>query len=278
LPNAGLVLRKTRLETVTLAGTALSTSRLAFGTASLHRLRDVRARRHLLHAALDIGITHFDTAPYYGFGLAESALGDLATEAVTVTTKVGLYPPGGAPQSAPAVWARKVGGKLWPALSRPEADLAVARARASLHGSLRRLGREQVDLLLLHEPDHRLFDADEWQRWLEDATPLFRAVGVSGEAVRVLPFVQAGEPIAQVVQTRDSLAGDEAAPLRAAGRSPQITFGHLAGRSDLGTPAAVADVLRSSLARHPDTVLLLATRRVENLRAWSAAAVAPLSP
>ena len=58
-----------------LQGTSLLTSRLGMGTAALHHLSTERARQSLLAAALYAGITHFDTAPMYGEGLAERSLG-----------------------------------------------------------------------------------------------------------------------------------------------------------------------------------------------------------
>lgn len=251
------------METLSVPGTDLVCSRIAFGTSSLHHLSAAPRREELLLAALDAGITHFDTSPYYGFGLAEMSLSALAKRgAVTVATKVGLYPPGGA-DTPQLMLARKVLGKVWPALSKPLADLSVDLARKSLAGSLRRMRRERVDLLLLHEPDLAMLATDEWQRWLESERDKIGAIGVSGEAGHVLPFIRARHPFARIIQTRDSINGNEAAPIRAAGRAPQITFGHLA-RRDAATP--VSKTLTTALARHPDEVLLISTRSVERVR------------
>ena len=76
-------------------GTDIEVSRLGFGTSSLHHLLSRRDRRSLLLHAESVGITHFDTAPYYGYGLAERELGLALRDRrsrITVTTKVGLYP------------------------------------------------------------------------------------------------------------------------------------------------------------------------------------------
>ena len=86
------------MRRVTLQGTDINVSRLSFGTASLHHLPTSRRRQDLLAAAFDHGFTHFDAAPYYGFGIAERELGQFLKARrgrVTITTKVGLYPPGG---------------------------------------------------------------------------------------------------------------------------------------------------------------------------------------
>lgn len=52
-------------------------------------------RLRLLEVAFEEGITHFDTAPLYGQGLAESLLGKFARsrrDSLTITTKFGLVP------------------------------------------------------------------------------------------------------------------------------------------------------------------------------------------
>jgi D-threo-aldose 1-dehydrogenase len=252
------------MEKILIANTTLLSSRIALGTASLHHLRSARERERLILTALDHGITHFDTSPYYGFGIGETSLAPLASRgpAITIATKVGLYPPGGADAPAAAVLARKVLGKMMPALSAPIADMSVALARRSLRDSLRRLKRERVDLLLIHEPNLQLLSTEEWLRWLDSERDKIGAVGVAGEASRVLPFVESNSPFASVIQTRDSAAGAEAAALRGAGRVPQITYGHLA-RLDGSEP--VADIVGRSLRQFPQTVLLFSTRRADRI-------------
>ena len=52
-------------------------------------------RLRLLEVAFEHGITHFDTAPLYGMGLAEEVLGRFCRgkrDAITITTKFGLLP------------------------------------------------------------------------------------------------------------------------------------------------------------------------------------------
>ena len=155
---------------VTLAGTGLRTSRFIFGTASLFNVGGRRRRLALLEAAIDRGFTHFDTAPYYGFGWAERDLGAVLKRhpGITVTTKVGIYSPGGEFQSQASVLLRKAAGRAIPALSKPAVDFALTRARRSLTDSLNRLQCEQVAAYMLHEPEIELLDTDEWQRWLDE--------------------------------------------------------------------------------------------------------------
>ena len=149
---------------VDLPGTDLSLSRLGFGTSGLMARRGRRESLRLLEVAHESGITHFDTARAYGYGEAESVLGEFLRgrrDSVTVTTKVGLLPPGrrrglrGA-KAVARVAARTV-PPLRPLLRRGAQSLgssgsfAPDQARTSLETSLRELGIETVDLLLLHE-------------------------------------------------------------------------------------------------------------------------------
>ena len=260
------------MKQITLPGTSLSVSRFTFGTASLFTAGTPRERQDLLAAAYDHGFRHFDTAPYYGYGVAERELAPLlaAHPDATVTTKVGLYSPGGENQSDMIIFARKAAGKLLPALSRPTADLSVARARRALDDSLKRLGRDHVDLYLLHEPDIAMLDTDEWRRWLETEKSRVGAFGLAGPTGRLLPFVTRGDPLAQVLQAKDSIAQGEAEYIVKSGRPLQLTYGYasaaLAG--GVGGPA-VEMILDEALKRNATGSILVSTRKVDRLSLYA---------
>src|SRR4051812_32660132 len=77
---------------VRLQRSGLTTSRLGFGTSRLHYL-GLAEQQVLLATAAELGITHFDTAPSYGDGLAERALGRFVRherDRFLVATKYGL--------------------------------------------------------------------------------------------------------------------------------------------------------------------------------------------
>jgi aryl-alcohol dehydrogenase-like predicted oxidoreductase len=249
-----------------IANTAITCSRIAFGTASLHRVLGRGQRERLLRGAVDCGITHFDTAPLYGFGVAESALASLSRLDVTITTKVGLYPPSVGRAGFAETVGRKALGKFYPPASRPRASMEVALARKSLIASLRRLRRERVDLLLIHEPQFSQLCSEEWLRWLDAERDRVGTVGIAGEPACLMPFVSGTHPFAKVIQTRDSLCRQEAAPIRRAGAAPQITYGHFAAS---GGAAGASDLLRRTAERFPDTVLLVSTRRIDRIAGWA---------
>ena len=79
---------------IVLEGTDLKVSKIGFGTAALHHSFTSSTRLSILRTALDGGITHFDTARLYGYGIAESELGRFfgknGRKDLTISTKVGF--------------------------------------------------------------------------------------------------------------------------------------------------------------------------------------------
>ena len=259
------------MKLITLPGTSLAVSRFTFGTASLFNAGTPKERQDLLAAAYDHGFRHFDTAPYYGFGVAERELAPLlaAHPDATVTTKVGLYSPGGENQSDALIFARKAAGKFLPALSRPTADLSVARARQALEDSLKRLGRGHVDLYLLHEPDIAMLDTDEWRKWLETESRV-RAFGLAGPTGRLSPFVSRNDPLAQVLQAKDSIAQGEAEYILKHNRPLQLTYGYASAALAGGAPgAAVEVILAEALKRNTTGSILVSTRKADRLALYA---------
>jgi aryl-alcohol dehydrogenase-like predicted oxidoreductase len=131
-----------------LGSSDLAVSPVALGTMSwpgtgygqsAPELADYPAVRAMVAAALDSGITLFDTAEGYGRGLAEELLGraleDLdARDRVTVVTKVG-----------PLFAGEKIGDR--------GCNLSRDHLRNRVAGCLRRLRTDRIDLLLAHWPD-----------------------------------------------------------------------------------------------------------------------------
>src|SRR3954466_2568422 len=126
---------------VELGKSGLTVSRICFGTwqfgggwGAMDRDEAIAAVR----AALDQGVTFFDTAQAYGFGASEAllaeALGDdIRRDDVVVATKGGLRrtDTGIARDSTPAV------------------------LREGVEQSLRHLGVDAIDLYQVHWPDHQ---------------------------------------------------------------------------------------------------------------------------
>lgn len=255
---------------VILPGTNISVSRFSFGTANLFNVGSAKRRAKLLEKACDCGFSHFDTAPYYGFGAAERDLKPLlrAHQDITVATKVGIYSPRGEEQPAATVFLRKAAGRIIPALSRPIVDWSIARARNALSGSLRRLGRERVDLYLLHEPELGLLDSDEWLRWLESERDRVACFGIAVDSTKLPPFVASAHPLASFIQTVDSIAHREADVLIEHHRQLQITYGYISAARRNG-PVDFSAVFAAALRRNKSGSILVSTRKPERLRQYA---------
>lgn len=255
------------LINTTIPQTGLRCSRFIFGTASVFNAGNATSRRRLLDAAVAGGFTHFDTAPYYGFGMAERDLAPVlkANPSCTFTTKVGLYSPGGESQNALFIFGRKAAGRLLPALSRATVDFSVRRAQQALEGSLRRTGRETVDLYMLHEAEIDLVNTDEWLTWLQACVHdgKIRHFGLAVTAGRLEAFLKAGSPLASVAQIPDSLDGREADLLSRYGKPMQITYGYVSDARRRGSSLSAAQVLSQALARNRDGAIIVSTTQAD---------------
>lgn len=136
----------------TLGSSAIECSEIGLGTWALgspiYGEVEVAETERLIRGAIDLGIDFFDTAPLYGAktedGVAESALGKALGEkrdAVTIATKFGRT----ATNVVPGRFTAK-------------------EARSSCEASLRRLGREYLDLFFFHSPfTPSEIDDDVWE-------------------------------------------------------------------------------------------------------------------
>ena len=99
--------------------------------------------------AVEIGYRYFDTAPLYGYGAAERALGrglEGCGAQMAVSTKVGRIIDEIAPRPAGDMFAGSSGATMW--------DFSADGVRRSLEASLKRLGRSYIDVVFIHDPDH----------------------------------------------------------------------------------------------------------------------------
>jgi aryl-alcohol dehydrogenase-like predicted oxidoreductase len=258
------------MQSVQIDQTQLRVSRWSFGTASLHHLPRSIQRQRLLRAAVNQGFTHFDTSPYYGYGLAERELSGLIKHRraeLTLATKVGLYPPRHASHRPLGIWSRKLVGRVFRRVSAPRVDWSIAEARKSLAESLRRLGTDYVDVLYLHEPAAMLIAEDQFLRWLEDEQVKghIRYWGLAGPAAPMMDLVRGRSRLGQVLQIKDSVGGHEANALLEAGRKLQFTYGYLSGLSKSSLAVGWSDYVHSILGRNPHGSVVISTRRTERI-------------
>jgi aryl-alcohol dehydrogenase-like predicted oxidoreductase len=235
------------METRVFGRTGLRVSALGFGCGAVGGLMvrgSAADQERAVARAVSAGITFFDTAPVYGDGASETNLGRVLARlrpAIVLATKVMLRP-------------------------HETGEIASAIPR-SVEASLRRLGRDSVDILQLHNlvstgdgpgllsPDAVLGEVVPALERLRDAgkTRFFGMTGL-GETAAVHRVIDSGRM--DSVQVAYNLLNPSAAVAVPAG-FPAQDFGRLIERAraaDMGTigiRAIAGGALSGSVERHP---------------------------
>jgi aryl-alcohol dehydrogenase-like predicted oxidoreductase len=199
---------------------------LGFGTAKLRSVNgglSARSSKRLLEVAFEEGIRFFDTAPSYGQSQAEEAIGGLSPRIrneISVCSKVGYrygrnatviraLKPFLRPTVSLAPFLKKVTrdsrGRI-DQQSSIRVDIQPAAIRVSLVATLRRLRRDTLDVLLLHDASMESLSAAnsaeldslakeglirQWGVSTSDLAVAHRAVEVNGLAVLQVPVYSA---------------------------------------------------------------------------------------
>ena len=136
------------MEVVQLGESGLRASRVGLGCNNFGGRVDLEGTRAVVDAALDVGVTFFDTAEVYGGGGgSERFLGEVLEgrrDQVVLATKFG--------------WGNEQGNG------------SAENIRSAIDGSLERLRTDHVDLYYLHKPD--------------PDTPIAETLGALDELVR----------------------------------------------------------------------------------------------
>lgn len=188
------------MERRRFGSTDLEISRLGVGTAPIGSRpgewwvnwgpQDDGDSTRAIHAALAGGVNWVDTAPFYGWGHAEEVVGRALAgrDDVLVFTKCGT-------------WRRDDGDDYM--------DLSPAAIRSDVEGSLRRLCREQIDLLQLHDVDRNVPIEDSWGALLElVAAGKVRHGGLSNHPPELVERALAVGPVAGLQLQYSALVRD----------------------------------------------------------------------
>jgi D-threo-aldose 1-dehydrogenase len=149
-----------------------------------------------VHAAWDLGIRYFDTAPHYGLGLSERRLGAALAgrnrDDYVLSTKVGrmlepLAPP----------YGRDPGGFDVPATHRRVWDFSRDGILRSLEESLERLGLDRVDVVYLHDPD------EHWAEALNEGYPALEELRREGVVSAIGAGMNQAAMLADFVRNTD---------------------------------------------------------------------------
>jgi D-threo-aldose 1-dehydrogenase len=144
-------------QKVPLGRTNLQVTRFGLGTAALGWLYspvDQSGAVATIRRAYELGCNFFDTSPYYGSGLAETRAGavlsTLPRDSFVFSDKIGyaIYPETVLPADDVA--------ELPP---HPGHDFSYDGAFRLVEGSLKRTGLDQIDIMLIHDPDEHIEEA-----------------------------------------------------------------------------------------------------------------------
>lgn len=196
------------------------------------------AAERLLLAALDAGVTLFDTAALYGFGVNETLVGRVLgahRERIVLCSKGGMT---GEPVGPGGSLQRVIDGR-------------PASLRRHVEQSLRRLGTDRIDVYYLHRWDKSVPIEDsvgELSRAVERGE--LRALGLSEVSAATLRRAHAVHPIAALQS--------EYSPW-----SREAELGTLAACSEIGAAyVAFSPVGRGALTRSPPVVSQLDARDI----------------
>jgi D-threo-aldose 1-dehydrogenase len=131
--------------------TALEVTELGLGCATLGGSRLGVSRQEgqaIVEAAWEAGVCYVDTAPFYGVGQAERAVGDALRERPrdewVLSTKVGRL-------LRPNPTGVHAGGRQHPLPFDPVYDYSYDGVMRSFEDSLQRLGLARIDILFVHD-------------------------------------------------------------------------------------------------------------------------------
>lgn len=173
----------------------LTTSSLGFGCSSLTKQFSRSKALNILDVAFECGVTHFDTARAYGFGMAESILGEFARNKrhqITITTKFGLESKKVFTKNLFLINTARLAVSTVGSLKNKMVNatsgvnirevISVQNAEKSLHHSLRELGTDYVDFFLLHDCMITEANIEELVKFFERsiAEGKIRHVGLAG--------------------------------------------------------------------------------------------------
>jgi aryl-alcohol dehydrogenase-like predicted oxidoreductase len=240
---------------------------LGYGTSRLHYLRK-KERQRILEKAAELGIKHFDTAPSYGDGMAETELGDFLRgrrDQFVIATKYGeaanpiteRFPVFGFPLRGLRAATRRVG--FWEPPTQPFTAMGL---RNSVEKSLERLRTGWLDIVLLHAP--RLDRIDSVEAILEQFNALrekglIRAYGLAGDWADIKTILSVCPELCQILQTAEA---DWQMDF-----PPDITFGALSpGPQSYWTaptpPETALRRLAAALTKRQGVILVSTTRPV----------------
>lgn len=146
---------------------------LGFGAAGIGNLYAAMSDAEAvsaIEAAVEAGLTYFDTAPHYGFGLSERRLGAALPASAVISTKVGRV------LDPAQAGAEERHGFVDAEPFEPRFDYSYDGVMRSFEASLARLKQDRVSVLLAHDLGAATHGADHPARLREFLDGGYRAM------------------------------------------------------------------------------------------------------
>jgi D-threo-aldose 1-dehydrogenase len=219
MPDERPVEERKRMRAIAIPGVPIRIPVIGFGCSALTSAGKKNAL-HVLGAAFDAGVRHFDVARYYGYGESERLLGAFVKSRraeVTMTTKFGIDPPQRSNALRFAMQAGRRFARLVPGargvLQRQAQGLvksgrfSVKGAQANLETSLRELGTDYIDFYLLHDYAVTENPPDELVAFLTDAVRVgkIRYFGLGTGIEHILKALESQPELCSFVQFENSV-------------------------------------------------------------------------
>ena len=190
-------------EHARIGRTSLALTRLGLGSAplgGLFRATDEGQAIEALERAYALGVRYFDTAPLYGYGVAEQRVGRALQgkprESFAVSTKVGRLLRADAPPDLTQFHNGEPFYKGTPPVN-PVFNFSYDGVLASVEESLGRLGLGRIDLLYIHDPDAHHQEA------LEGAYRALDRLRREGTVAAIGVGMNAAEPLVRFAREAD---------------------------------------------------------------------------
>ena len=293
------------MEQINFGTSGRSTTRLGFGCGNLMGALGRRNSLKLLETAYDAGIRHFDVAPMYGYGEAESCLGEFLQRhhgQVTITTKYGVFPAkktsllslgrhviGPVVQKLPQVKKRIARAANAAMRNNARPAFTAAEAKESLSHSLAALRTDHIDLWLLHEVQASDLHGDALRQFLEDLVQqgTIGAFGIGSGADKIPALLAERPTYCRTLQYEWSIFN---APVRESGsfrihhRTLTNNFGAIRTalvnnkslcqrwsasiNTDRSRPEALANLmLKAALMMNPASIILFSSKNSAHIQA-----------
>lgn len=181
-------------------------SKISFGTSRLHHSFLRYKRIGLLEYVLNNGITHFDTSPYYGYGIAEKDLGFLIkrnnSKKITVATKIGIGLKGNIRLNIFFLICIKIIEKIFYKDFLVKRDFSLSYLKKSFNQSLKHLNK--IDILFIHEPYEDSIDVNGLMEWLNELIQKKQIVtwGVSGKLKSINWWIDKSNSLPPIIQLK----------------------------------------------------------------------------